>query len=351
MIQEKTPFPVIIAGDFNFEPSNSIYSKIISLNYDDLWQHMEIIPTTYCRGLEEFRCVDYIAWTPNFISFQDGKSGGELLSSLSLSDHLYLECELRTHIDNLEIYEKQEVLSFRDIYFDNFDTDHLLSIITRFLQEMAALKNIPIQLKSRRKSVDSINNKSINCESIKLLQMMDIFGISIIIDYKDFDICYIIMEHMQTLFTLVKYTDYIKSPMKTFQGILCDFENDGIIFEIFLFTLDMYTMNIISNRMSYNHQMNKIDNSVVLIHCQIIQPLYRDYFHEYMHEYGIKLYLVFNSYLEFPLQKDWCFVEITYESFPHFVETNIQKLNIDQKIINNYGPHSVQMLNNSNILL
>jgi hypothetical protein len=70
-----------------------------------------------------------------------------------------------------------------------------------------------------------------------------------------------------------------------------------------------------------------------------------------MHEYGIKLYLVFNSYLEFPLQKDWCFVEITYESFPHFVETNIQKLNIDQKIINNYGPHSVQMLNNSNILL
>lgn len=40
-----------------------------------------------------------------------------------------------------------------------------------------------------------------------------------------------------------------------------------------------------------------------------------------------------------------------YDTFPNFVETNIQKLNIDQKILNRYVPHSIEILEHTNQLL
>jgi endonuclease/exonuclease/phosphatase family metal-dependent hydrolase len=63
----ESPYPVILAGDFNDTPASYVY-RLLSRNLVDAYRSGRGLGSTYTRSIPGFR-IDYILHSPHFESF------------------------------------------------------------------------------------------------------------------------------------------------------------------------------------------------------------------------------------------------------------------------------------------
>lgn len=84
---DKSPYPVIVCGDFNDTPVSFAYRTVKGDLEDSFTQSGKGTANTYNGKLPSFR-IDYILYSPNFKSFNFE------VSSLNHSDHFPISCDL-----------------------------------------------------------------------------------------------------------------------------------------------------------------------------------------------------------------------------------------------------------------
>ena len=83
----KSPYPVIVCGDFNDTPVSFTYRTVKGDLEDSFTQSGKGTANTYHGKLPSFR-IDYILYSPIFISFNFK------VSSINHSDHFPISCDL-----------------------------------------------------------------------------------------------------------------------------------------------------------------------------------------------------------------------------------------------------------------